>query len=105
MSMRPTLVDAIPPENARMAQTAFRKGHAYLTLRETLGPLFADASFGDLYAHQGPAGLSPARLAVVTLLQFREGLSDREAADAVQSRLDWKYLLGLPLDDAGFDWT
>jgi transposase len=103
MSMRPTLVDAIPPETARVAHAAFRKGHPYVALRDTLGPLFADTSFGDLYAHQGPAGLSPARLAVITLLQFREGLSDREAADAVRSRLDWKYLLGLPLDDAGFD--
>jgi transposase len=103
MSMRPTLVAAIPPETARIAQAAFRKGHPYLALRDTLGPLFADADFADLYAHQGPAGLSPARLAVITLLQFREGLSDREAADAVRSRLDWKYLLGLPLDDAGFD--
>jgi transposase len=103
MSMRPTLNDAIPPETARIAQAAFRKGHPYLALRDTLGPLFADASFGDLYAHQGPAGLSPARLAVVTLLQFRERLSDREAADAVRSRLDWKYLLGLPLEHTGFD--
>ncbi|GAC1527234.1 MAG: IS1182-like element ISGvi6 family transposase [Chloroflexota bacterium] len=103
MSMRPTLVDTIPPETARIAHAAFRKGHPYLALRDTLGPLFADASFADLYAHQGPAGLSPARLAVVTLLQYREGLSDREAADAVRSRLDWKYLLGLPLDDGGFD--
>jgi len=103
MSMRPTLSDAIPPETARIARAAFRKGHPYLALRDTLGPLFADASFSDLYAHQGPAGISPARLAVITLLQFREGLSDREAADAVRSRLDWKYLLGLPLDDPGFD--
>ena len=103
MSMRPTLSDAIPPETARIARTAFRKGHPYLALRDTLGPLFADASFSDLYAHQGPAGISPARLAVITLLQFREGLSDREAADAVRGRLDWKYLLGLPLDDPGFD--
>jgi len=103
MSMRPTLVHAIPAETARIAHAAFPKGHPYLALRDTLGPLFEDASFGDLYAHQGPAGLSPARLAVVTLLQFREGLSDREAADAVRSRLDWKYLLGLRLDDAGFD--
>jgi transposase len=103
MSMRPILSDAIPPETARIARAAFRKGHPYLALRDTLGPLFADASFWDLYAHQGPAGISPARLAVITLLQFREGLSDREAADAVRSRLDWKYLLGLPLADPGFD--
>lgn len=103
MSMRPTLSDAIPDETARIARGAFRRGHPYLTLRDTLGPLFSDASFAALYAHQGPAGISPARLAVITLLQFREDLSDEEAANAVRSRLDWKYLLALPLDDAGFD--
>ena len=88
MPRRPTLNDAIPPETVRIARAAFRKGHPYLALQDTLGPLFQDASFGDLYAHQGPAGISPARLAVVMLLQLQEGLSDRDAADAVRSRLD-----------------
>jgi hypothetical protein len=36
-------------------------------------------------------------------MQYRENLSDRQAADAVRGRLDWKYLLGLEFDDAGFD--
>ena len=52
-----------------------------------------------------PRASRPRRLALVTLLQFAEGLSDRQAADAVRSRIDWKYLLGLPLADAGFDST
>jgi transposase len=103
MSMRPTLHDAVPTETARIAHAAFPKGHRYLALRDTLGPLYADAAFEELYAHQGPAGISPARLVVVTLLQYWEHLSDREAADAVRSRLDWKYLLGLSVDDPGFD--
>jgi IS5 family transposase len=37
------------------------------------------------------------------LLQFAENLSDRRAADAVRSRIDWKYLLGLELTDSSFD--
>jgi transposase len=36
-------------------------------------------------------------------LQFAERRSDQQAADAVRSRIDWKYLLALPLSDAGFD--
>jgi transposase len=103
MSMRPVLHTAVPEETARLARASFPKGHPYLTLRDTLGPLFDDQDFADLYAHQGPAGISPARLAVITLLQFHEDLSDEEVADAVRSRLDWKYLLALPADDAGFD--
>ena len=103
MSLCPGLPDPVPAETARLARAAFRRGNPYLTLRDTLGPLFADTTFADLYAHQGPSGYSPARLAVITLLQFHEDLSDEEAADAVRSRLDWKYLLALPADDAGFD--
>jgi transposase len=103
MSLRPTLADTVPAETARLARAAFRRGNPYLALRDALGPLFADTSFADLYAHQGPSGISPARLAVITLLQFREDLGDEEAADAARSRLDWKYLLALPADDAGFD--
>ena len=103
MSMRPLLTDAIPAETVRLARASFPKGHPYLALRDTLGPVFQDQMFADLYAHQGPVGISPARLAVVTLLQFHEDLSDEEAADAVRSRLDWKYLLALPADDPGFD--
>lgn len=45
------------------------------------------------------------RLALITVLQFLEELPDRQAADAVRGRIDWKYLLGLPLDDPGFDFT
>src|SRR5262249_1669625 len=40
-----------------------------------------------------------------TVLQFLEGLPDRQAADAVRSRLDWKYALSLELTDPGFDHT
>ena len=42
---------------------------------------------------------------LVTILQRAEKLTDRQAAEAVRTRIDWQYLLGLPLDDPGFDHT
>ncbi|GGV27687.1 hypothetical protein GCM10010260_80220 [Streptomyces filipinensis] len=49
--------------------------------------------------------MAPGVLALVTVLQFAEGLSDRQAADAVRTRIDWKYAIGLELMDTGFDYS
>ncbi len=49
--------------------------------------------------------MSPAQLAMVTVLQFAENLTDRQAADAVRGRLYCKYCLGLALDDEWFDFS
>jgi transposase len=76
-----------------------------MTLRDDLGPVFVDRDFDDLYPKRGRPTYPPWRLALVTLLQFREGLSDRQAAEAVRARIDGKYLLGLDLTDAGFDYS
>lgn len=95
----------IPAETIEVAQAAFPKGNVYLTLRDHLGPLFQDADFAELFAWQGQAGISPGLLAMVTVMQFLEGLTDRQASEAVRSRIDWKYMLGLPLKDSGFDHT
>ena len=57
------------------------------------------------YGTRGKPGISPAQLAMVTVLQFTENLTDRQAADAVRARLDWKYCLGLALEDEGFDFS
>lgn len=96
---------SIPEETVRVARAAFPKGSPYLTLRDELGPIFADGDFDDLYPKRGQPASPPWRLALVTLLQFREGLSDRQAAEAVRARIDWKYLLALDLGDAGFDYS
>lgn len=96
---------AVPPETARVARAAFPKGNPYLTLRDELGSVFQDEDFEDLYPRLGQPALPPWRLALVTLVQYRENLSDRQAAEAVRSRIDVKYLLGLPLTDAGFDYS
>ena len=86
-----------------MARKAFRKGHPWLQLRDELPALYDDAAFADLYPATGQPAYAPWRLALISVLQFAEGLSDEQAADAVRSRLEWKYLLALPLDDDGFD--
>jgi transposase len=58
-----------------------------------------------LFPTRGKPAEAPWRLALVTVLQFAENLPDRQAADAVRSRLDVKYLLGLELTDPGFDFS
>src|SRR5215207_3753579 len=98
-------VPPVPDDTARIARAAFPRGNPYLLLRDRLGPVFDDAGFADLYPRRGQPAYTPWRLALVTLLQFREGLSDRQAAEAVRARIDWKYLLALDLADAGFDHT
>lgn len=95
----------IPEETVKVAKAAFPNGNIYLTLRDTLGPLFDDQTFQDLYPTLGQPAESPGRLALITVMQFLEELSDRQAADAVRSRIDWKYILGLELDDPGFDFS
>jgi transposase len=103
MSMRPRPSHAIPAMTAQVARAAFPKGCLAIRIRDALGALFDDEQFAGLFAVRGRPALSPARLALVSVLQFAEGLSDRQAADAVRSRIDWKYALGLELTDTGFD--
>jgi transposase len=96
---------AVPEETARVARQAFPRGNPYLRMRDEFGTLFADEQFADLFPRAGQPAETPWRLALVTVFQFAEGLSDRQAADAVRSRIDWKYALGLELGDAGFDFS
>jgi transposase len=105
MSLRPQPIGSIPEQTARVAHAAFPKGHPYLTLRDHLGTIFQDEDFAALFPAWGYPGLPPWRLALVTIMQFREQLSDRQAAEAVRARIDWKYLLGLDLTDPGFDFS
>jgi len=105
MSLKPMPIPPVPPDTARIARAAFRKGNLYLKLRDELGTLVQDTDFVSLFAKEGFPALPPWRLALVTVLQFREQLSDRQAAEAVRARIDWKYLLSLELRDAGFDFS
>jgi transposase len=105
MSLKPHSIQSVPEETARVAHAAFPHGTPYLAFRDALGSMFQDEDFAALFPACGQPGLPPWRLAVVTILQFREQLSDRQAAEAVRARIDWKYLLGLELSDSGFDFS
>lgn len=105
MSLQPEERNGIPTLTIMVAQAAFPKGNLYLRMRDEMGILFRDEQFIELYPHRGQPAEAPWRLAMVTLLQFMEDLTDREAADAVRGRIDWKYVLGLDLNDQGFDYS
>ena len=105
MSIEYEPIGTVPTQTIRVAKAAFPKGNPYLTLRDELGPIFSDLDFVGLFSKTGKPAVPPWQLALVTLMQFRENLSDRQAADAVRSRIDWKYLLGLELTDCGFDFS
>jgi transposase len=85
---------------------AFPKGNLYVALRAEFGTFYDDQLFADLYPPQGrPVEVAPWRLALVMVMQYIEGLTDRQAVDAVRRCMDWKYALGLELTDPGFDFT
>jgi len=105
MSLKPEPIQDVPELTAQIAQAAFPKGNIYLQLRDELGTIYTDELFADLYAHDGQPATSPWRLALITVLQFAENLPDRQAAEAVRSRIDWKYWLGLEITDPGFDYS
>ena len=103
MSLRSSPPPSVPDDARRIARAAFPRGSLLLSLRDELGPIFADQRFVPLSSALGQPAEAPWRLALVTLLQFMAGMSDRQAAEAVRGRIDWKYLLALPPTDAGCD--
>jgi transposase len=103
MSMYARELGSIPEETVRVARAACPKGTLAMRLRDELGELYQDKQFMVLYPVEGQPAYAPWRLAVVTVLQYVENLTDRQAANAVRERIDWKYSLGLELTDAGFD--
>ena len=105
MSLKPLPIAPVPEMTALIARAAFRKGNLYMRLRDELGTLYTDEDFTHLFPLRGKPALPAWRLALVTLMQFLENLPDRQAADAVRARIDWKYALGLELTDPGFDYS
>jgi transposase len=105
MTLHPTPVTPVPEETVRVARAAVPNGNVYIQMRDVLGSIYCDEQFADLFASRGRPVVPPWRLALVTVMQFAEGVSDRQAAEAVRVRIDWKYALGLDLADPGFDYT
>jgi transposase len=105
MSLAPEPTLNVPEHTAEVARAAFPRGNRYMQMRDELGTIYRNDQFADLYPHVGQPAEAPWRLALVTILQFAENLTDRQAADAVRGRIDWKYVLGLELADAGFDFS
>ena len=81
MSLLPSVIGPVPEETARIARAAFPKGNLYLKLRDELGTLFEDREFASLFARRGHPSYTPWRLALITVLQFLENLSDRQASE------------------------
>jgi transposase len=105
MSLKPEPLSPIPEHTARLARMVCPKGNLCLWIGDELSTVFQDELFVALFPRRGQPTEAPWRLALVTVLQFVEGLSDRQAADAVRTRIDWKYALRLDLEDLGFDFS
>lgn len=96
----------IPAETVEVAQAAFPKGNVYMTMRDQINLWYKDSDYADLFTStEGRVAWSPGRLNLVMVMQYAEGLSDQQAAEAVRSRIDWKYALGLSLRDTGFHYS
>ncbi len=105
MSMKPQGLEPIPDETRRLVERLCPKGTLVTQVRDALGPIYSDEQFAHLFPKRGRAAEAPWRLALVTVLQAIEGLTDRQAAECVRTRIDWLYALALPLDDPGFDYS
>src|SRR5947209_17469727 len=103
MSLKPQAISPVPEETARIARSAYPKGNVYMHMRDELGTIYEDESFAHLFPNNGQPAEAPWRLALITIMQFAEGLSDRQAADAVRGRFDVKCPLSLDLSVPGFD--
>jgi transposase len=105
VSLRPAGIAPVPATTMQVAKAAFPKGCPVMRIRDELGAIYDDQMFAAAYPVRGQPAHPPWRLALVTVLQFTEGLPDRQAANAVRGRIDWKYELGLELADPGFDYS
>ncbi len=105
MSLKPQGLSPIPEATSRLAHKSSPKGTAIMRLRDALGPIYQDESFADLFPRRGRPAEAPWRLALVTVFQAMENLTDRQAAQMVALRMDWKYALSLAPDDEGFDYS
>lgn len=81
MSLSLQTINPVPALTAQVAQAAFPNGNPYLLLRDKFGTIYNDALFADLFPQRGQPAHGPWQLALVTLMQFAENLSDRQASN------------------------
>ncbi len=105
MSLKPQGLEPIAEATSRLAHKSSPKGSAIMRLRDALGPIYQDESEAELFPRRGRPAEAPWRLALVTVFQAMENLTDRQAAQMVALRMDWKYALSLAPDDEGFDYS
>lgn len=87
----------IPETTKQIAEASLPNGNRYLIFRDKLGVVYQDEAFAHLFVRLGQPAESPGLLAMITVMQYAEGLTDRQAAEAVGTRIDWKYALGLAI--------
>ena len=105
MSLQPQKLPEIPEETARIAKILFPKGNKYMWLRDELDAIYEDEQFMALYPKNGQFAEQPWRLAMMCVIQYMENYTDRQAAEALKTRIDLKYALSLELTDPGFDFS
>jgi len=105
MSLQPQAIPPIPEETARVARALFPKGNRYMQLRDELGTVYTDEQFAALYPQGGQVAEQPWRIALLLVMQYMENYTDRQAAEAMRTRIDFKYVLSLELTDPGFDFS
>jgi transposase len=105
MSLQPQVIPPIPEETARVARAIFPSGNRYMHLRDEIGAIYSDEQFAALYPAGGQVAEQPWRIALVLVMQYMENSTDRQAAEAMTTRIDWKYVLSLELTDPGFDFS
>ena len=105
MSLQSAPVFEVPELTSQVAHAAFPKGNNYVLMRDELDVFYENEQFRGLFSHTGLPAIAAWRLALVTVMQFVANLTSRQAADAVRSRIDWKYALGLEMTDAGFHYS
>jgi transposase len=105
MSLHPQELPEIPEEIARAAKIAFPKGNRFMWLRDELDAVYNDEQFTSLYPNSGQLAEQPWRLALMSMIQYMENYTDRQASEAMKARIDVKYALSLELNDPGFDFS
>ena len=95
----------IPPQIRTWGEKHLKTNSIYRVVGEQLYSFIPLEELNSMYSDTGRPGINPVVLSLVTIFQFLEDVPDRVAALFVETRLDWKYALHLPLDDSGFDYS